>query len=173
MSMMCDLAAVSEEEISEMLGNSESVIDSSEEKSESVESNEAATTGVYLDKAWHGIHFLLTGSAEEGEEPLCYLVHGGEIPDWEKYGEDYPDGPPRVLRPDQIANWANALSTISAEDLRKRFDPKAMMKAEIYPTTWDRDPEEELGYLLGYYESLRSFLDQAKKENKGAIITIY
>jgi hypothetical protein len=168
MSMICDLTAVSEDEISELLANSESLLDFSEEKSESVESNEAATTGVYLDKAWHGIHFLLTGSAWEGEEPLCYLVNGGEMPDW----ENYPDGPPRVLRPDQIANWANALSTISAEDLRKRFDPKAMMKAEIYPSSWDRDPEEELGYLLGYYELLRSFLDQAKKENKGAIITI-
>ncbi|HEY6400911.1 MAG TPA: YfbM family protein [Blastocatellia bacterium] len=169
MSMVCGLTAVSEEEISELLANPESLLDSSDEESESVESNEAASACVYLDKAWHGIHFLLTGSAWGGEEPLCYLLEGGEMLDY----ENYPDGPPRVLRPDQIANWANALSTISAEDLRKRFDPKAMMKAEIYPSIWDRDPEEDdtLGYLLGYYEPLRSFLEQAKKENRGAIIT--
>jgi Domain of unknown function (DUF1877) len=30
-----------------------------------------------LDKAWHGIHYLLTGTAWEGEPPLDFLVRGG------------------------------------------------------------------------------------------------
>src|SRR5688500_6275073 len=30
-----------------------------------------------LDKAWHGIHYLLTGTAWEGAEPLNFLVAGG------------------------------------------------------------------------------------------------
>jgi hypothetical protein len=169
MSLCCGLTAVSEEEINELLANSESALNSSEEEAKPVESNEAARTFVYLDKAWHGIHFLLTGSAWEGEEPLCYMVKGGEMLD----PETYLDGPPRALRPDQIANWANALSTISTEDLRKRYDPKTMIEARIY-SFWDFDPEEEnpLVYLLPYYEALRAFLEQAKKENKGALITI-
>ena len=31
-----------------------------------------------LDKAWEPLHFLLTGTALEGEEPACYLARGGE-----------------------------------------------------------------------------------------------
>ena len=27
-----------------------------------------------IDKAWHGLHFLLTGTADEGDEPACFLV---------------------------------------------------------------------------------------------------
>jgi Domain of unknown function (DUF1877) len=126
------------------------------------------TTG--LDKAWHGIHFLLTGTAYEGDEPLCYLMKGGE----ELHDEDR-DVPERILRPNQVADWANALSPISSDDLRKRFDPQAMMKANIYPGIWDRDPkvDDTLGYLLEYYEHLRSFLEQAKNANKGVIISYY
>ena len=30
-----------------------------------------------LDKAWHGIHYLLTGSAWEGELPLGFICQGG------------------------------------------------------------------------------------------------
>lgn len=30
-----------------------------------------------LHKAWHGIHFVLTGSAWGGEPPLNFLVSGG------------------------------------------------------------------------------------------------
>src|SRR5687768_13192892 len=30
-----------------------------------------------LDKAWHGLHFLFTGTAWEGAPPECFLVSGG------------------------------------------------------------------------------------------------
>jgi hypothetical protein len=101
---------------------------------------------------------------------LCYLAKGGE----EIGDEDVGYCPARALSPNQIADWANALSNISTEDLRKRFDPEAMMKADIYPSIWDRATEEDdtLGYLLEYYEALRSFVERTKNENKGAIITL-
>ena len=30
-----------------------------------------------VDKAWHGLHFLLTGTAWEGDFPLNFIVSGG------------------------------------------------------------------------------------------------
>src|ERR1700722_3238791 len=30
-----------------------------------------------VDKAWHGLHFLLTGTAWEGAPPLDFIVKGG------------------------------------------------------------------------------------------------
>ena len=165
MSMICCLIDVDEAQINELLANPDSVHNFVEEWFEGEEIRE-----IDLDKAWHGIHFLMTESAWEGNEPLCYLVKGGE----EIGDEDVGYCPARALRPNQIADWANALSTISTDDLRRRFNPGAMMEADIYPSIWDRAPEEDdtLGYLLEYYETLRSFLERTKNGNRGAIITL-
>jgi len=162
MGMRCSLVELDKDQIDKLLADPENVFEYLDELEENEE-----VGGVYLDKAWHGIHFLLTGSVWEGAEPLCYLVKGGEVIGTE---DDWA----WLLRPNQIADWANALSTISADDLRKRYDPVAMAKADIYAMIWDRVDEEpgNLEYLLAYYEALRSFLEKTKKENKGAIIFI-
>ena len=83
-------------------------------------------------------------------------------------------GPARVLRPNEVHAFRKALSTITADDLRARFDPEAMIKAEIYPEIWDRDPKEDdtLGYLLEYFEVLQSFVQQTSEQSKGLIIYI-
>ena len=89
MSMICNLRQVEAAEIDNLLAHPEHVGDV-------LDSNEAGPGGeLDLDKAWHGIHFLLTGSAWEGEEPLCYLLAGGQ----EVGDEDVGYGPARVLRP--------------------------------------------------------------------------
>ena len=162
MGLRCSLVELSKDQIDKLLADPDNVFDCLDELEENEE-----VMGVGLDKAWHGIHFLLTGGVWEGAEPFCYLVKGGEDIGTE---DDWA----RLLRPNQIADWANALSTISAEDLRNRFDSVAMIKADIYPNIWDRDNEEKsnLEYLLDYYEVLRTFLEQTKKEDKGAIISI-
>jgi uncharacterized protein DUF1877 len=162
MGLVCGLVELGKDQIDKLLVDPENVFDYLDELEENEE-----VGGVYLDKAWHGIHFLLTGSVWEGAEPLCYLVKGGE-----EIGAE--DNWVRLLRPNQIADWANALSTISADDLRKRYEPVAMARADIYPRIWDRVNEElgNLEYLLAYYQTLRSFLEETKKENKWAIISI-
>ncbi|HEU0175121.1 MAG TPA: YfbM family protein [Blastocatellia bacterium] len=162
MGMRCSLVELGKDQIDKLLADPENVFDYLDELEENEE-----VGGADLDKAWHGIHFLLTGSVWNGAEPLCYLIKGGEVIGTE---DDWA----WLLRPNQIADWANALSTISADDLRKRYDPMAMAKADIYPSIWDHVDEEQgkLEYLLDHYEVLRSFLDQTKKENKGAIIFI-
>ena len=123
---------------------------------------------IELDKAWHGIHFLLTGSAWEGDEPLCYLVTGGE-----QIGEeDVGYGPARLLRPFKVATFAAALAKISPDDFRGRYNPEAMQTAEIYPDIWDRveEREENLQYLLEYFEELKTFTATAHEQGTGLII---
>ncbi len=89
-----------------------------------------------LDKSWHGIHYLLTGSADEGGAPLDFLVAGGtEVGD-----EDVGYGPARVFTSAQTRAIAAALAAVTDDELRARFAPEAMMRAEIYPEIWDRDP---------------------------------
>ncbi len=160
MSMICCLREAGKTQLDQLLSDPESILTLLKEEMDEVD----------LDKAWHGIHFLLTGSAWDGEEPLCYLVKGGK----EVGDVDVGYGPARVLNPKQVADWAFALSAVSAAELRDRFDPQAMLREKIYPEIWEHDPEEDdpLSYLLEYFDVLRSFVEQARGQAKGAIVYI-
>lgn len=123
-----------------------------------------------LDKAWHGIHYLLTGTAWEGDPPLNFLVTGGrEVGD-----EDVGYGPARTLTPGETREIANALAALSDEQLRARFAPEEMMRLEIYPEIWDRDPAEDdtLGYLMEYMGQLRAILSSVVARGHGLLVTI-
>ena len=116
-----------------------------------------------LDKAWHGIHYLLTGTAYEGDGPISYLLTGGEA-----VGDiDVGYGPARALTPTEVEEFRKALAVTSPESLRSRFNPAEMKELGIHPDIWDRDPAEDdtLGYCLEYYKVLRDFVDNvaAKK----------
>lgn len=123
-----------------------------------------------LDKAWHGIHYLLTGTASDGGPPLNALVSGGrELADVET---GY--GPPRTLTAAETRAFASALDELSDADLRSRFAPGEMKKLEIYPGIWDRDPLEDdtLGYLLDNVAQLRKFLAAAVAHELGLLVRL-
>lgn len=121
-----------------------------------------------LDKAWHGIHYLLTRTAWEGSPPLNLLVAGGKPVGTVDVGY----GPARALSSSEINDAHQALGRISDDELRDRFAPEDMLKAEIYPEIWDRDPAQDdtLGYLMEYVGILRAFLRDAVEERRGAVV---
>lgn len=160
MSMVCGLCEVDEANINTLLSKPELITEFLDKEAGAID----------LDKAWHGIHFLLTGSVWGGQEPLCYLIEGGE-----QVGDiDVGYGPARILMPDQVKRFGEALSKITVEDLRAKFNPQALEKEQIYPNIWGQDLEEDggLGYLLEYFEILKSFTKQVGNENKGIIICL-
>jgi hypothetical protein len=123
-----------------------------------------------LDKSWHGIHYLLTGSADEGGAPLDFLVAGGrEVGD-----EDVGYGPPRAFSAAETRAIAAALAAVTDEELRARFAPEAMMRAEIYPEIWDRDPKEDdtLGYLMEYVAVLRDAIATVTSRGHGLLVVL-
>ncbi len=123
-----------------------------------------------LDKAWHGIHFLLTGSDWEGEPPWCYLVRGGR-----PVGNiDVGYGPARALSAAEVRNWAAALATLPPAGVRERFNAEALTANDIYPSIWDADPEEDdvLGYLEAYYVALQAYVATATEKGMGLLVAI-
>ncbi len=76
MSMICVLRQIEVCEIDALLEDPERILDLLEEDDSLDEDDHEAEAD--LDKAWHGIHYLLTGTAWKGEPPLCYLVRGGQ-----------------------------------------------------------------------------------------------
>lgn len=123
-----------------------------------------------LDKAWHGIHYLLTRTAWEGDPPLNFLLAGGrEVGD-----EDIGYSVPRTLSPAESRDVAGALAALSDGQLRARFAPGEMMRLEIYPEIWDRNPTEDdtLGYLMAHVEQLRGALPGVVARGHGLLVTL-
>ena len=154
MSMITFLTVVSDEEIRE-LHNSPERIDSLIDESH---------TSIDLDKAWHGIHWLLTGSAFGDDASFSYLAAGGK----EVSLADFGYGPPRTITSVQVAEWDDTLSKISRDELAGRFDAKAMLAAEIYPQIWAE--ADSLDYLLQAYIRLKDFVAAAKRKQSGLLI---
>ena len=126
---------------------------------------------ISLDKAWHGLHFLLTGTADGGREPASFLLSGGE-----DLGDDDGDAfQARLLDPEQVRWFAEHLASLSTEELMRRFDPERMTKLRIYPDPIWKRPEEEdepRGYLLGAFTDLREFAAKAAAEGDAVVVCI-
>jgi hypothetical protein len=69
---------------------------------------------------------------------------------------------------------AAALGRVDDAELRRRFAPAEMMRLEIYPEIWDRDPanEDPLGYLLEMVGVLRGALERVVGHGHGLLVTL-
>jgi hypothetical protein len=123
-----------------------------------------------LDKAWHGIHYLLTRKDAGAHFPEGFLLIGGRPAGDIEVGY----GPVRLFASREVQRIHECLRDIGREELIRRFDPARMMEFEIYPTIWDRPAEEDdtLGYLLEYFDSLSAFLNDAARSKLGLAIAL-
>jgi hypothetical protein len=115
-----------------------------------------------IDKAWHGIHFLLTGEAWSNKGPV---LGGTEIA-----GIDLGSGAARYLSPEQVDKMADELSQLSPEKLSQRFDTKEFGIEGIYPDIWEHDGE--LDWLLHWYRQLQSYYANASEAGKAMLLWI-
>ena len=121
-----------------------------------------------LEKSWHGIHYLLNGSAWEGVPPLDFLVEGGR-----QVGRIDPEhGPVRAFRANEARAIYESMSSLSPYELRKRFNARDMAAKEIYPDIWTRSALEEdsLRYLMDNLDKLRAFLRQTVEAQLGILV---
>jgi hypothetical protein len=117
-----------------------------------------------LDKAWHGVHYLLTGLVEPDTTPLSQVIMGGtEIGD-----DDLGYGPARYFAPTDVVTAATELGATTLEaQMQSRFDPARMTTLGIYPGGWT---STGLAWLMDEYRNLRGFFADASK-HQAAVIT--
>jgi hypothetical protein len=114
-----------------------------------------------LEGVWHGLHFLFTGTAWEGDEPACYLIRGGEeIGDPDELGYAVL----QAIVPEKLRQFASFLGGLSREELARRFDAARMMELDIHPRAFDR--------LLSAHDELRTFVDAAVAAKDGAVVYV-
>lgn len=125
----------------------------------------AERAALSLDKAWHGVHFLLCGEVEPGGALLSHAVLGGV-----ELGEDEGFsgyGPPRYFTAAQVAELSQALSRPELEsEAAARFDVQRMSQLNIYPGWQSSDAE----WVMDAFRRLRGFYSDAAVKGR-AIIT--
>jgi hypothetical protein len=121
-----------------------------------------------LEKAWHGVHYLLTGAVEPGTELRSQAVLGGvELGDDPEGFSGY--GPARYFRPATVRELSEELRRPEVErEAAARFDPAKMSQLRIYPgwSTGEQDKE----WLMDAFQRLRDFYSSAATQGR-AIVT--
>jgi hypothetical protein len=123
-----------------------------------------------LDKALHGIHFVLTGSEWGGEPPVNFLVSGGT-----EVGEvDVGYGPARAFTSAEVRHIDEALAPIAPEEFVRRINLSVLANAGIYPDVWDRESEADINieYLSTNYATLRSYLETLARDGLGMLVYV-
>jgi hypothetical protein len=119
-----------------------------------------------VDKAFHCIHFILTGKSEGGDEPLSLVIFGGE-----EVGEDIGYGPVKILLPEQVKAISKSLNEFGVNEFKVRYQPELLEKEQIYPEgLWMPDDQNIIEYVLGNFEKLVSFYNEAAKRGDGALL---
>ncbi len=141
------------------------ILEDADRVDELLESDDDVTS-VDLDKAWHGIHWLLTGSADPTTDVVSSAIFGGE-----PLGEDIGYGPGRLLSIEGVGAVAAALRELDAEALRGRMNPSAMDAVGIYPQIWDEADVFDT-YLAPAFDNLRAFYTAAATSGEAVIQTL-
>lgn len=127
---------------------------------EVVDSHDRATEPHgYLDKAWHGLSYLLSRSGTGID-----LFMGGDP----------------IENTEGLTAWSAQLVRETAETLRgtpfatlaAHYDPALLEAAAIYPNIWTAEGDEALDYLREYFDVLVKFFDAAADAESAAVMSM-
>ncbi|MBK6441831.1 MAG: YfbM family protein [Actinomycetales bacterium] len=122
--------------------------------------------GVDLDTAWHGIHWLLTGTAYDTESHAGQAIFGGDA-----IGADLGHGPAHLIDPRTVKKISAALDALPASEVAARVDFDAMLDANIYPGFWDEQDVFHT-WLRPRYKQLRKFYRRAARASSAVLVAI-
>jgi hypothetical protein len=122
---------------------------------------------LFIEKAWHGFHFLLAGEPGPVSGPLAGVVLGGH-----ELGEDLGYGPLRVLAPDEVRASADALDALDDAEIDRRFDGEAMLAAHVYPEVWDEPREELVEWMVETLRDVRRYYGDARDKGFGMLLYV-
>ena len=117
-----------------------------------------------IEKAWHGLHYLLAGTVWQPTDPPGNAVLGGT-----EVGDDLGYGAARLMDAEEVARTAAALGDLQVGELGARYDADAMSKAKLYGGHW-ADPSER-DWVADAFEHVRAYFGQAAE--RGDAILLY
>lgn len=118
-----------------------------------------------LDKEWHMLHFVLTGTGAATDAPLGILFDRG--PQMEIVSEYCC-----AVSPAEMRAFDAALSAETHETMRARFDLGAMARAEVYNAEAGDDEDHAWDYITQNLDGLRQFAGRCSAAGCGALVVI-
>ncbi|OCQ23088.1 hypothetical protein A7985_03810 [Pseudoalteromonas luteoviolacea] len=148
MSMIASLKSISESQLSEMIEAPSKLV--------SYLYDDESGKVCVMDKAWHGIHFLLNGSAWSSVSIEGSIFLGG-VP---VSDEDVGYGPARYFTAEQTKEISAGLQKISENDLLVKY-LSLVEEPEIYPGF--EDNEVDRNYITQNFAHLKTFVEGLAK----------
>jgi hypothetical protein len=124
-----------------------------------------------VDKYWHILHFLFTGTAWEGTQPKAFLASGGS-----PVGRELGYGPPRLFEPEELQAISSFLETLTFEEFASGYVSESVMDAELYywrPGSTAEELSADLETLWAIVGEMREFLANTAKHGDGILVEIY
>lgn len=116
-----------------------------------------------LDKAWHGLHFMLTGAvAPDGSARGRAILGGAEL------GPDLGYGRARLHEPARVQEIHAALATLRFADLFDAADANSPLLEQMYG---GESLAGEKDYLQHHFSTLQDFY--ARAATAGSAVLIY
>jgi hypothetical protein len=121
-----------------------------------------------LEKAWHGVHYLLCGSPEPGESLLSQVVMGGAPLNEDEEGlAGY--GPARYFVAMQVEAMARELNRPGLDaEAEERFDAARMSQLNVYPGWQAMDR----AWAMEGVRNLRAFFTDAAQRGRAVVTSL-
>jgi hypothetical protein len=127
-----------------------------------------ADRGIDIDKSWDGIHFLVRALVRRGRIPWIDPVPWHAPAEGSETGATNHYGPICYRTPEQVAQIAGALASLTRPELESAYDPAKMTEDAIYPQTWDRPGEFD--DLWSHFRDLSRFYAQAADRGEAVLL---
>lgn len=124
---------------------------------------------INIDKAWHAIHFTLTGCPFGGDNDNIFskLVLSGNI-----FMEIDEELPTMLITANDVKKLSEAMDNLQEQKFRERFNISEMLENSIYPVMNDENEEEFFDYVWSNLIELKKFMKEAANEGQVMIFCI-
>lgn len=163
MSMLCSVLGVSPEQIKAVRAQPSFAAEIAMAVLGEGDANQFGTLEEPLDlqKSWHVLHYLFTGSAYDTTSPGAALLSGEEL------GDDLGYGPVRLHREEATAKFARFLQGEDIESLLTQINITEMAEADLYSVGDEAGVREEVGY---YFPLLKDYVVRVAQKRGGLLI---
>ncbi len=154
------LVSVSESDVKQVSASPESIVARYSDKS---------TNAMSAADAFCGLHLLLDGEPWTPSSAAGYALMGGRPIG----AQTRRSGPILLLSPSQVADTALALSSVSEQDLRKRYEPDRINQLCMPTKASLASDAHGLADFLRYLEPLQSFYAKAAKRSDAVLLLLW
>jgi hypothetical protein len=119
-----------------------------------------------LDKSWHILHTLISGSPDTGDTPEAAFLGGEELGPCGGYG------PVRVLSPEQVTQYADVLKPLDVETLKRRVDLDELRQQGVTFAQTEFDLEVVSFEIEDHFPALHKFVQATAKKKRGLLLIL-